>query len=111
MRELNALLIHPGFFEGLRHPGLLFGNQDVASGGDRCFSSMKRSGALDIPVSHSWIIILEPTCRLAAGHENRMFAACLQAGVVPILNNLSDAYTYSSKSNGLAQSGVQGAMP
>jgi len=37
--------IHPGFFEGLRHPGLSPVNMVLASDGARYFSSLKRSGA------------------------------------------------------------------
>ena len=52
MRELNTLLIHPDFFRVFAIRGLLAGNWVVASGADRCFSSVKKSGAAPHPVSH-----------------------------------------------------------
>ena len=54
----QPLLIHPGFLWVAAIHGLLSVNYVVASEADRCFSSMKRSGVLDIHVSHIKVIYL-----------------------------------------------------
>ena len=45
----QALLIHPGSLWVFAIPGLLSGNEAVASDADRCFSSLKRSGVARHP--------------------------------------------------------------